>query len=122
MDPKSGFTYIILDAIDECAENSRQLLIESIRDLVYSPGLAEGHQQPIKFLLTSRPIVFEQPVMSIMLRNCLAIDESRLGLAGDVVLVIQTKIDELARIYDYDEKTKTHLTQTLYSKADQTFL
>ena len=120
-DPKSGTVYIIVDAIDECDEDSRQLLLESIKDLLYGPELSGAHQSSIKFLLTSQPTT-SNSFMTPFLDSCLAIDASQHRVEEDIRLVIQDKINDLARICGYDEKTKMNLEQTLYSKAGRTFL
>ncbi|KAH8900458.1 hypothetical protein GQ53DRAFT_128407 [Thozetella sp. PMI_491] len=120
-DPKSGTVYIILDAIDECAEDSRRLLLESIKDLIYGSELSGTPQSSIKFLLTSRPTISNSSTAPFV-DSCVAIDESQHMLEADVRLVIHNKINELAKICGYDEKMKMDLEQTLYSKAGRTFL
>ncbi len=120
-DTECGTVYIVIDAIDECTEDSRRLLLESIKDLLYGSEVSEAPQPSIKFLLTSRPTITDTSLQQFFASR-LAIDESQQRLEEDVRLFIQNKIDELANICGYDEKTKVYLVQTLYSKADRTFL
>ena len=116
-DKRVGPIHVIVDAIDECEERSRSRFLESISTLVgNAQSAASSVAPPIKFLLTSRPLLGCQYTT-----HHLQIEEVH-RVEEDVRLVIQTKTEGIARRMKFKPETRKYLEQALYSKAGQTFL
>lgn len=115
-DKRMGPVNVIVDAIDECEENTRNRFIEEIVALVGKPQSTDTSASPcIKFLFISRPLLGRQWTPNLLQLEDVNIEE-------DLRLVIQTKIDSIARRTNCKPETRSYLEQALYSKADQTFL
>lgn len=116
-DKRVGPIHVIVDAIDECEEESRNRFLEGISTLVgNAQSAASSVAPPVKFLLTSRPSLGRQYTT-----HHLQIEEVH-RVEEDVLLVIQTKTEGIARRMKFNPEKRKNLEQALYSKAGQTFL
>ncbi|MCJ1359347.1 MAG: hypothetical protein MMC33_009349 [Icmadophila ericetorum] len=117
-DKKAGPLNIIVDAIDECEENTRKRFLEGIAFLVGNAQSTANSGTPcIKFILTSRPLLGRRYTT-----NHLQIEEVHGNVEKDLRLVIQTKLEGIVQRTHCKPETREYLEQALYSKADQSFL
>lgn len=117
-DKRLGSMSIIIDAIDECEDSTRVRLLMGIATIIREAQLTTtSDPQCIKFLLTSRPLISRHyPLSHLQIKD---LDQNTVQ---DLRLVIQRKIEEIARRTNCRSETRAYLENTLYSKADQTFL
>lgn len=117
-DNSLGPISVIVDAIDECEESSRNRFLRCIITLIGNSQTAANPNAPrIKFLVTSRPLLGRRYTT-----NLLEIEEVHKDMKDDLRLVIRIKVEEIARRTKCKPEIQSYLEQTLYSKADQTFL
>lgn len=110
-DERVGPVSVIIDAIDECEETTRQRLLQDV------VGLVGSNHRHIKFLVTSRPFLGRQYTT-----NLLQIDPSQSHVAEDLRLVIRTKLERIAQRTKCKPDVMVYLENALYSRADRTFL
>ena len=117
-DATLGPLNIILDGMDECEEKSRKRLISSIVDLVSK--LNSFGNQCVKFLITSRPWV----ALKAYFRDSsqLQLEDRQNDIDADLRLVIEKRIESLAGKTRVTPDTITLLEQSVYEKADRTWL
>jgi ankyrin repeat domain-containing protein 50 len=116
-DKRMGPLHVIIDAIDECEEISRNRFLEAVSTLVGKAQSADSSDAPpVKFLLTSRPLLGRRYTT-----HHLQIEDVH-SVEDDLRLVIHTKIEGIARRMNWKPETRKFLEQTLYAKSDQTFL
>ncbi|KAM0260900.1 hypothetical protein ACHAQJ_002519 [Trichoderma viride] len=122
-DPKAGFIYIILDALDECEKASCHQLLESISDMVANSSWPKGSGTTVKFLLTSRPFLRQSFISTEeALKPQISIDDNQTGYANDLQIFIQERVDEISHSRQYSNDIRDFLYQTITAKADRTFL
>ena len=126
-DPKIGPCYILLDAMDECEKGSCRQLLDCISDLLSQPSGSSmeppSEKASVKFLLTSRPFLYEtlgRGGGSTQAR--ITIDERQTGYVSDLQRYITERIEDMAQSRGYSNQVKDYLLQTLTSGADKTFL
>ncbi|OAF56656.2 hypothetical protein VC83_07280 [Pseudogymnoascus destructans] len=116
-DKRIGPISVIIDAIDECEERTRERFLRSIVELI-DRSRSTGSSTPcIRFLITSRPFLGR-----VYTTNYLQIDQSQSHIEQDLRLVIQTKVDGIAKRTQCKPAARAYLENALYSKADRTFL
>jgi ankyrin repeat protein len=108
---------VIIDAIDECEETTRERFLQEVNKLVGMSGSASSNIPRIKFLVTSRPLLGRQYAT-----NLLQIDPSQDHVERDLRLVIQTKVEGIVQRTKCKRNVREYLENALYSKADRTFL
>jgi ankyrin repeat protein len=116
-DKRVGTISVIVDAIDECEETTRERLLHDILDLISKSRSSSSSIPCIKFLLTSRPFFGRQ-----YSTNLLQIDPSQNHVEQDLRLVIQTKVEGIVQRFHCSPDVQTYLENVLYSKSDRTFL
>ncbi|KAK3389407.1 hypothetical protein B0H63DRAFT_507002 [Podospora didyma] len=124
-DSKSGTTYIIIDALDECEKSTRDNLLDSIRTFtMQSPTVPVGSvQQHVKFILTGRPYLLELgKSIGDVTEYRIPIDEGEKGHDDDIRIFIRERLDEISMRRNCSQETKEFLQKTLYSEVGQTFL
>ena len=120
---KSGPINIIVDAIDECEEKTRIRFLDAVTNLVQRANLTDGSlHNSIKLLITSRPYLNISYNFNDLWNNRLPIEESQETISGDVRLVIERRVDEIVKRSGCTPRVREYLEQTLYSRADHTFL
>ncbi|MCJ1247609.1 hypothetical protein MMC30_004824 [Trapelia coarctata] len=123
----SGLEIIcVLDALDECQEDSRKALAAKLVQL-YSPhGLSKGGGPIIKFLVTSRPefrIVRDfKALTSILSEVRLRGEEESEQISREIDLVIRYKVEELGSKMDLNESDKVALKENLSKIPHRTYL
>ncbi|KAF2012750.1 hypothetical protein BU24DRAFT_395880 [Aaosphaeria arxii CBS 175.79] len=113
---------IIVDAIDECEEKTRTVLLNAILQFINEPqDIHRKDQLSIKFMITSRPSLGNSYNLT-GLKNKFEIEANQGNISEDIKLVIQSKIGDIANKFHFDDETQIYLEQLLYSKSDQSFL
>ncbi|KAL9071941.1 MAG: hypothetical protein Q9161_003873 [Pseudevernia consocians] len=117
--PEVGEICCLIDALDECEEESRQLLLTNLEKLFCSQ---QSKKTFAKLIVTSRPnndIVESLSAVSPTVRR-LHIDSGRVN--KDLTSFIEIKTDDLSNKKRFDSKTKQSIKHTLMEKAGGTFL
>lgn len=126
-DEQSGLIYIIIDAIDECEEKTRNEFLEKVKGLIRKvKGRDAGitcYSPMVKFIITS------QAHFKMTINGCgqrLKIEEQEDEINKDLRLFINHEVTEIFDDGDYqlesNLQTKQYLEQALNSKSDKTFL
>ncbi|KAF4459721.1 ankyrin repeat-containing [Fusarium albosuccineum] len=122
-DPKVGPLYVILDALDECEEASRQKLLESIYDILADSSQPMQSGSRVKFLITSRPFLHQSYANTKKALQCqISIDDDQTGYTDDLRVFIQERVHEISLNRQFSSDIREFLYQTITSKADRTFL
>jgi ankyrin repeat domain-containing protein 50 len=116
-DKRVGPISVIVDAIDECEESTRERLLQGVIKFISKPRSPGSNTPCIKFLVTSRPSLGRRYT-----ENLLQIDSSHNHIGQDLRLVIQTKIEGIVQRTQCTPSTRAYLENALYSRADGTFL
>lgn len=123
-DPRSGPTIIIIDALDECREDTRRALLNAIK--LFIRGLERPTPpvgQHVKFVLTSRPLAeVERAIFDGVLEHRIHIDDVRSSHDGDLQIYIRQRLDEISAQRQFHNEMRQSLEALLYSKSGQTFL
>ena len=119
-DAALGPVNIILDGLDECEEKSRKRIISSIVDLISK--LNSFNNQCVKFLITSRPWVALKAYFRNTSSQQLQLEDRQNDIDADLRLVIGKRMESLAGRTRATPDTITLLEQSVYGKADRTWL
>ena len=106
---------VIVDAIDECEQITRERFLQDVLDLIGKSSSNGSHAPCIKFLITSRPLLGRRYTT-----NLLQIDQDY--VEQDLRLVIQTKVEGIVQRTRCKPDVRRYLENALYSKTDCTFL
>ncbi|CAK7215098.1 hypothetical protein SCUCBS95973_002363 [Sporothrix curviconia] len=125
-DTRAGRITVVLDALDECAEEEFRDLMQNINGQFTLGDATRPHEAKLKFLMTSRP--YEQ-ILSRFRRlsgafPCIRIpgeDESE-KISQEINQVIHYRVDELAREERLSDQIKRHLKDKLLSIEHRTYL
>ena len=118
-DPEAGEVCCLIDALDECEEESRQTFLTSFTKLFCSQ---KSKKTLVKFIVTSRresDIEESLSAVSPAIRN-LQIDSGKVN--HDLSKFIDVKVDELCKIKKYTSGLKEKIKSALTEKAGGTFL
>jgi len=125
-DHRIGTTYVVLDALDECEEKSRNELLDMLRNYFHSnDGNTQGF---LKVLMTSRPYhQIQNKIFSLFpseSANCIRLKTEDQGdkIEADISSFITYKVDELAQTCSYDNDTRLMVFRKLKAGADGMFL
>ncbi|KAJ9161562.1 Ankyrin repeat domain-containing protein 50 [Coniochaeta hoffmannii] len=122
-DPKSNHTIIIIDALDECEEDTRRSLLGSIKTLIHDQELTAAGREQVKFVLTSRPNLTEmERMIDGVSAYRIPINDAQAGYSKDVQIFIEERLDEISKHRQFPPDAKVWLQDSLYSKSGQTFL
>jgi len=116
-DERVGPISVIIDAIDECEEITRERFLRYLSDFIARSGLPNKKTPHVKFLITSRPLLGRQYTT-----NILQIDPSEKHVEQDLRLLIQTKVGAIVQRTRCKPEHRIYLENALYSRADRTFL
>ena len=119
LDPEVAEVYCLIDALDECEKESRELFL---KDFVKLFHFQESKKTSIKFIVTSRreqDIEESLSLVSPAIRN-VQVDSGRVN--HDLHKFINTKVDELSAIKGYTSALKEDIRCALLEKAGGTFL
>ena len=118
-DPEAGEVYCLIDALDECEKESRQLFLTEFTKLFRSQQSKKIH---VKFIVTSRresDIQMALSAVSPIIRD-LQVDSGRVN--DDLSKFIDVKVDELSAEKRYSAGLKDKIKFDLMEKAGGTFL
>ena len=120
-DSSQSETVCVLDALDECRENSRKALIDKIVHL-YSEGNTVDKRRPIvKFLVTSRPemdIVRDFDLTEVRLRG----EEESEQISQEIDLVIKNRVQAIGKRMRLNRSQQSSLQESLTSITQRTYL
>jgi hypothetical protein len=119
-DPEAGAVYCLVDALDECAEESRHTFLPNFKKLFCPPQ--QSGKAFVKFIVTSRPnndIEESLSEISPKIRN-LQLDSGKVN--ADLSKFIDVKVDELSTQKSYPPNLKQTIKDALTKKAGGTFL
>ena len=120
-DPHSSGTYVVLDALDECEEKSRNYLFQVITEVIRS----KNHNTTtcyLKVLLTSRPNATIQLQLKTGSAVRLKTETTEGRINKDILLFVTDTMDELAEEFGYNLALKRRVQNRLQSGADGSFL
>ena len=115
-DPSLGDGYLLVDALDECIVGLPQLL-----DLIVR--MISSSSSNMKWIVSSRnwpPI--EERLEKAGEKQRLSLELNTEFVSAAVSKYIEYKVDQLAHIKEYDNKTKKSVQEYLSSNANGTFL
>ena len=118
-DPEVGEVCCLVDALDECEKDSRQLFLFGLKKLYCSQ---QSNIASVKFIITSRrdnEIVESLSAVSPAIWH-LQIDSGKVN--HDVSKFINTKVNELSALKGYSAGLKKDIKRALTDKAGGTFL
>ena len=118
-DPEAGEVICLVDALDECEKESRQLFLTEFTKLFCSQ---QSKKRVVKSIITSRrenDIVESLTAASPAIQN-IQVDTGRVN--NDLSKFINLKVDELSNKKKYQPKQKNIIKRSLIEKAGGTFL
>ncbi|EJP62037.1 vegetative incompatibility protein HET-E-1 [Beauveria bassiana ARSEF 2860] len=110
-DRTTGRKYCIIDALDECDDESQKTLLRQLRETFHSPDAPPN----VQFLVTSRPYPEIRQHLEIFANKDLA---SFPHVKRDIDQCIKERVAQLK----YTDKIKGRVTEILKDKAGGTFL
>jgi len=124
-DPTAGNTICVLDALDECEESGRILLIDSLKQFHRNSGW-NGTNGFVKFLVTSRPYqsierkfrVLENALPQIRLAG----EDETESIKEEIDLVIKDRVGGLRDDLELDSRVAGNLESKLLSMDHRTYL
>ena len=118
-DPGAGEVYCLIDALDECERESRQLFLTNFTKTFRSQ---QSKETAAKFIVTSRrenDIEKSLSIPSLAIQN-LQVDSGRVN--DDLSKFISVRVDELSTTNEYGPEQKNMIQSALTEKAGGTFL
>jgi hypothetical protein len=118
-DPKAGHIIMVLDALDECMESDFKDLMRNMGSQFTSNQSSCGK---LKYLLTSRP--YEQVLSKFRHFSHIHIpgEEESENITREVNLVIQHRVESLAKKKGLQDSVKDHLKNKLIEVQHRTYL
>jgi hypothetical protein len=114
-DPNLSTTYLIIDALDECAKDRKKLL-----EFVAQQSSTSDR---VKWIVSSRNwSEIEAQLERAGHKVKLSLELNAKSVAAAVDVFIHRKVDQLAQTKEYDEELRHAVLQQLTPKADNTFL
>ncbi|KAK2593246.1 hypothetical protein QQS21_009045 [Conoideocrella luteorostrata] len=110
-DPNTGQKYCIIDALDECDDQSRKMLLQQLRESFYSPDAPPN----VQILVTSRPYPEIRKRLEMFANTDLA---SFPEVKTDIDQYIKERVTQL----NYTDKIRGKVAEILGHKAEGTFL
>ena len=113
-----GEIVCILDALDECEEQDRVTLIESLNNFY---ATRSGFASRVKFLVTSRPYYDIEDRFDELVIRLTGEDESE-QIGKEIDLVIKDRVPKIAARKKFDRKTQDALQERLLATESRTYL
>lgn len=115
-DPAAGQVVCILDALDECQERDRYILIDLLKKFYRHSSITSGRRSSLKFLVTSRPyhgieIRFQELVDKVPTVR-LAGEEESIAISEEIRLVVRARVAQIAS----ERRLTTHVRDLLVAK------
>jgi hypothetical protein len=101
--------YIVIDALDECSIDERPQLFQMIA------RLQDLNDSNLHLLMTSRRNVDVQDAMSTIIPLEISIDAE--AIVNDIEIYIQREVQTDRRLRLYDERSKSHIIETLVRRS-----
>ncbi|KAM6534930.1 hypothetical protein FALCPG4_004548 [Fusarium falciforme] len=123
-DHGSGQIVCVLDALDECEERDRRLLVETLNDFY----LEKGTNTRLKFLVTSRPYVniergFHGVQTQLPMIHLRGEDQSESEkIAREIDLVVGARITQLCTKLQLAEPQERVMRREMLRKSNRTYL
>ena len=115
---EAGEIVCILDALDECEEQDRFTLIESLNSFYTTRS---GFAGCVKFLVTSRPYYDIEDRFDELVIRLTGEDESE-QIGQEIDLVIKDRVPKIAARKKFDRKTQDALQERLLASESRTYL
>jgi hypothetical protein len=116
-DLEAGEIYLLVDALDECTNPTREILLRSLADLFNSSQT--GGIVNVKLLITCRPEVDIESELSDI-GGYLRVDSAKIN--SDLSKFIEVRVNDLSRKKNYSDDLKKIVKEALTTKAEGTFL
>ena len=119
-DPEAGEVYCLIDALDECEKESRQMFLMNLARLF---GPQESMASSVKFIVTSRrESDIEEELLSADNSRIqdIQIDKGKVSL--DLSKFIDCRVDQLSTVRGYKSAQTEKIRRALTEKAGGTFL
>ncbi|KAK5996960.1 Vegetative incompatibility HET-E-1-like protein [Cladobotryum mycophilum] len=114
-DPTTGCKYCIIDALDECDQDSQRMLLQQFEETFKDQSLAPN----VRILITSRPYPEIREYLERYANEDLAsFPEAR----KDIERCIEERVADLVQRKHYTPKVKDQVTKILKERAGGTFL
>lgn len=117
-DDQTGEVFILIDALDECERTTRQIILNSIKNLF--AALPENTKGQFKFLITCRPDIDDIEDELRGVGDLLRMDSALIN--DDLSEYIDAKVDELEAKKGYPPQIKMKVQEALKREAGGTFL
>ncbi|KAI9760710.1 MAG: hypothetical protein M1840_002218 [Geoglossum simile] len=117
--------YCIIDALDECKEDSRNQLIQQIGhyfERKRREGVQPYSQNKLRLIITSRPYDSIRIQLFPFMVIHLEAEGEEEAINCDIAVFINDEIEELSKLRGYSEFTKRQVHEALVSGADGMFL
>jgi hypothetical protein len=114
-DQSTGQKYCIIDALDECDQESQKILLQQFEDTFRSLNVTSN----VRILVTSRPYLEIRKYLNLFDNKDLASFPER---KQDIDRCIKERVARLAKKNSYTEKVTTQVSDILRDKAEGTFL
>ncbi|KAK2732923.1 hypothetical protein FQN57_002444, partial [Myotisia sp. PD_48] len=115
-DQATGEKYVVIDALDECSQESRDMLLKQLQQTFKNESKAPLN---IQILFTSRPYPeIREDLQQFRNKDLASFDNAK----RDISIFIDQKVDELKAKKRYTSKIVTEVRQILRDKAEGTFL
>ncbi|MCJ1276426.1 hypothetical protein MMC21_004231 [Puttea exsequens] len=125
-DPSSREIICVLDALDECQEQSRKAIIAKLVQLYRLRGSTDTGKPILKFLVTSRPdftIVRDfKGLTSTLSEIRLRGEEESEQISREIDLVIRHKVEKLGSEMDLSKSDQSDLQRNLSNISHRTYL
>jgi ankyrin repeat protein len=120
-DPVSKNVFVVIDALDECEEKGRNVLLGLIQK-----HFSVNHRKPdghvLKILMTSRPEVRIADIIENVPNVRLRVENEGSNIRNDIALVVQDRLEKASASVGFTRKVSTSLHSRLLDGAGQTFL
>lgn len=116
-DTAAGQIICVLDALDECGENGREIIIDSLNMFSESAGTIGQ----LKFLITSRPYYHIEESFDHKTIRLAGEDESE-AIQQEIDLVIKDRVPRVSKQLRLDPVTQNILQQRLLDTENRTYL
>ncbi|KAL7905890.1 hypothetical protein GGI35DRAFT_488144 [Trichoderma velutinum] len=115
-DQDTGRKYCIIDALDECDNDSNDILLYQLHETFHCQCNVPSN---LFILITSRPYPeIREYLQDFINAELVSFDEAR----QDIDKCIKERVDSLAKKKHYTDKVKREITDLLRDKAEGTFL
>ncbi|KAI0547961.1 hypothetical protein F4679DRAFT_341114 [Xylaria curta] len=121
--PNAGEIVCVLDALDECKGDERNIIINKLKDFFSETGQASQRTCKLKFLITSRPYdTIERSIGSFLNSSCVRIDgdDHSAAVSEDIDRVIDARIPELMSPLSGDDYRR--ISDRLKGMKNRTYL